>query len=173
MTRLRSRSFVAALLLAATAISAAPPTEDVSNRADIEKHFDRNASVRVLNVWATWCAPCAAEMPDFEKIHDAYRSKGVSLVALSMDDALPGSRDEARKRVGSFVATHKLSFPTVLYVGAVPDIEAELDLPGEIPVTIVFDRHGHELKRIEGIIDATAFRTDLDRILDHETRTSE
>jgi len=172
MTRLLSRTFVAGALLAATVASAAPPLEEARNRADIAKHFDRKAPVRVLNLWATWCAPCVAEMPELQKIHDAYRGRGVSFVALSMDDALPGSRDEARKRVESFVRSRSLTFPTLLYVGTLPDIETELSLDGEIPVTIVYDRDGNELKRIEGIIDATAFRAELDRILIRQTKAS-
>jgi thiol-disulfide isomerase/thioredoxin len=163
---------VAGALLATGVASAAPPVEEARNRAEVAKHFDRKASVRVLNVWATWCAPCVAEMPELQRIHESYRGRGVSFVALSMDDALPGSRDEARERVEAFVRAKKLSFPSLLYVGAVPDIEAELDLGGEIPVTIVFDRNGRELRRIVGSIDAPSFRSELDRILTQQTKAS-
>lgn len=172
MNRLLTHAIVASVLLAATVASAAPPLEEARNRAEVAKHFDRNASVRVLNVWATWCAPCVAEMPELQRIHESYRGRGVSFVALSMDDALPGSRDEARKRVESFVDSRSLTFPTLLYVGAVTDIETELALDGEIPVTIVFDRNGKEVQRITGIIDATAFRAELDRILIREHKPS-
>jgi thiol-disulfide isomerase/thioredoxin len=163
---------VSGALLAATVASAAPPVEEARNRAEIAKHFDRKAPVRVLNLWATWCAPCVAEMPELQKIHDSYRRRGVSFVALSMDDALPGSREEARRRVEAFVHSRSLTLPTLLYVGALTDIETELSLEGEIPVTLVFDRNGKELQRTVGIIDATAFRAELDRILARENRAS-
>ena len=155
----------AALVTAGSATFAAPPPADVLSGADISKHFDRHAKVRVLNVWATWCAPCVAEMPALQAIHDEYRGRGVSLVAVSMDDALPGSRDEARDRVAKFVAAKSITFPSVLYVGKITDIENDLKLSGEIPVTIVFDAKGRELARIEGLLDATKFRAQLDGIL--------
>lgn len=154
-----------ALVTAGSATLAAPPPVDVQSSADISKHFDTRARVRVLNVWATWCAPCVAEMPALQAIHDEYRSRGVSLVAVSMDDALPGTRDEARDRVAKFVAAKSITFPSVLYVGKLTDIENELQLSGEIPVTIVFDAKGRELARIEGLLDETKFRAKLDGIL--------
>jgi thiol-disulfide isomerase/thioredoxin len=172
MTRLLTRTAFAAVLLAATVASAAAPLDEAHSRDDVAKHFDRSASVRVLTIWATWCAPCVAEMPEMQRIHESYRDRGVSLVALSMDDALPGSRDEARKRVEAFVSSRSLTFPNLLYVGAVTDIETELDLDGEIPVTILFDRNGRELQRIVGMVDATAFRAELDRLLTRDARAS-
>lgn len=158
--------------IAATPHFAEPPVVEADSRADVVRQFDQSSKVRVLNFWATWCMPCVAEMPILQKIHESYRERGVSLVALSMDDALPGSREEARRRVETFAASRSLSFPTPLYVGSVPDIESEFDLDGEIPVTIVFDENGRELSRIKGIIDATRFRAELDRFLTGDHRSA-
>jgi thiol-disulfide isomerase/thioredoxin len=157
------------MTLAAASLCAAPPLAEAKSRAEVVTHFDRRSDLRVLNVWATWCAPCVAEMPELQKIHEAYGRRGVSLVALSMDDVLPGSREEARERVESFVASRSLSFPTLLYIGSIPEIETEFNLSGEIPVTIVFDRKGREVKRIEGILDGPSFRAELDRLLAVDT----
>lgn len=154
-----------AVVTAGSATLAAPPPADVQTRADISKHFDSRAKVRVLNVWATWCTPCVAEMPALQAIHDEYRGRGVSLVAVSMDDVLPGSRDEARDRVAKFVEAKSITFPSVLFVGKLTDIENELQLSGEIPVTIVFDAKGRELARVEGLLDEKRFRAQLDGIL--------
>lgn len=173
MTRLLSTAAACVVLLSALGAAAAPPAvSEARNRAEIVTHFDRKADVRVLNVWATWCAPCVAEMPELQRIHESYRARGVSVVALSMDDALPGSREEARRRVESFVSSRALSFTNLLYVGSITGIEDELDLDGEIPVTIVFDRRGNELTRIEGIIDPARFRAELDRLLAQNRATS-
>jgi len=159
------------LLAAGSAALAAQPLADVQNGTDIAKHFDRKASVRVLNLWATWCAPCVAEMPALQAIHTDYRGKGVSLVAMSMDDVLPGSRDEARERVSKFIAAKSITFPNVLFAGRVTTIEEELRLSGEIPVTIVYDAKGQELARIEGILEEKAFRAQLDTILATRTKS--
>lgn len=166
MKRILSQLALSAMLVAAgPAIFAAAPPADVRSQADIAKHFDRRAKIRVINVWATWCAPCVAEMPALQSIHADYRRRGVSIVAVSMDDALPGGRDEARDRVAKFVEAKSITFPSVLYVGKITDIENELKLSGEIPVTIVYDAKGRELARIEGILEEAEFRAQLDGIL--------
>lgn len=52
------------------------------------------ARLRVVNVWATWCAPCVAGMADLRQIDAKYADRDVVLVGISMDDALPGNRAE-------------------------------------------------------------------------------
>jgi len=42
--------------------------------------------VVLLNVWATWCAPCRAEMPSMEQLYKQYGPKGLRVVAVSIDD---------------------------------------------------------------------------------------
>ncbi len=42
--------------------------------------------VVVLNYWATWCAPCVDEMPSLEKLHDALGPKGLTVLAVSVDE---------------------------------------------------------------------------------------
>ncbi len=41
----------------------------------------------LLNIWATWCAPCIAEMPALEKLQDRYRDRGLTVVNLSDESA--------------------------------------------------------------------------------------
>ncbi len=42
-------------------------------------------SVYVVNFWATWCAPCIREIPDFEQIHKEYSDRGVKVLLVSLD----------------------------------------------------------------------------------------
>ena len=164
-TLIRHTTLAAIVFFAGAAYAEASPVEEARSRAEIDARFDRHAAIRVLNVWATWCAPCVAEMPHLQEIHERYAARGVSLVALSMDDALPGSRDEAKRKVEAFVRSRSLSFTNLLYVGSLPAIEDQLGIGGAIPVTVVFDANGRELKRIEGVIDPASFAADLDRFL--------
>lgn len=47
---------------------------------------DYKGQVVLLNVWATWCPPCQAELPSLQRLFQAYGDKGLKLVAVSIDD---------------------------------------------------------------------------------------
>ena len=42
-------------------------------------------TVYVLNFWATWCGPCVAELPEFEKLNEKYAAQKVKVVLISTD----------------------------------------------------------------------------------------
>ena len=42
--------------------------------------------VTILNVWATWCGPCKAEMPTLQHLYEMFRSDGLKVVAVSIDE---------------------------------------------------------------------------------------
>jgi thiol-disulfide isomerase/thioredoxin len=61
----------------------------------------------LLNLWATWCAPCRREFPEIQRLQQHYRTRGLRVVAVSIDR---GSDNPVRafiKRVGvTFIVTH-------------------------------------------------------------------
>ena len=65
---------------------------------------DYRGDVVLLNVWATWCGPCEAEMPSMERLHRSFADSGLRIVAVSIDN--PGRENAVRE----FVARHKLTF---------------------------------------------------------------
>lgn len=66
---------------------------------DVEKVLqDTSDSLTVMNFWATWCRPCVAELPHFEKLRKSYRSKPVRFLYISLDFS-----EEIAKRVNPFV----------------------------------------------------------------------
>jgi peroxiredoxin len=65
---------------------------------------DYRGHVVLLNVWATWCLPCEAEMPSMELLHRSYADSGLRIVAVSIDD--PGSEEIIR----AFVDRYDLTF---------------------------------------------------------------
>jgi peroxiredoxin len=94
---------------------------------------DYEGSVVLLNVWATWCPPCIKEMPTMEQLHQAYRDRGLRVVAISVDDA--GSTDLIRE----FRDEQKLTFE-ILHdpQSAIFD---SYKLNG-VPMTFLIDRTG-------------------------------
>jgi thiol-disulfide isomerase/thioredoxin len=117
--------------------------------AKIASVFPAAAKVRVLNVWAMWCIPCVAEMPDLRAIDDAFGAE-LALAGVTLDDMLPDAKSE---QTVAFLDRHKISFPNVYYTGNADDLGERLRFSGEIPVTIVFDRKGNELWRHQGRLD--------------------
>ncbi len=63
--------------------------------------------VVLVNVWATWCLPCRAEMPLLEAMHQRHRDAGFTLVGLSVDR---GPASEVR----AFLAERKITYPVAI-----------------------------------------------------------
>jgi peroxiredoxin len=69
---------------------------------------DLRGSGIILNIWATWCPPCRAEMPALERVYLEYKDKG--LIVLSVNAANQDSLTE----LDTFVTENALTFPIVL-----------------------------------------------------------
>jgi cytochrome c biogenesis protein CcmG/thiol:disulfide interchange protein DsbE len=69
---------------------------------------DYKGQVVLLNVWATWCAPCRVEMPSMEALHRDFGSKGLRVVAVSIDQIAgpPQIREFARELGLTFEILH-------------------------------------------------------------------
>jgi len=102
--------------------------------------------LRVVNVWAIWCAPCVAEMPDLRAIDEAFGAE-LALVGISLDDMLP---EATPKPVASFLDKHRIKFPNVYYTGNPDALGDYLQFDGQIPITIVYNSAGKELWRHQG-----------------------
>lgn len=64
--------------------------------------------VILLNIWATWCPPCRAEMPAIQRAYEAYRAQGFNVLAVNST-----AQDEAAA-VAPFAAQYGLTFPILL-----------------------------------------------------------
>jgi thiol-disulfide isomerase/thioredoxin len=98
--------------------------------------------VVVLNLWATWCAPCREEMPSLDRLQAMFAGQPVRVVALSVDRAGPD-------RVKAFLDEAGV---VNLAVYRDPTVKAArtLKVPG-LPATILVDREGREVGRVLGI----------------------
>ncbi|HUG43627.1 MAG TPA: TlpA disulfide reductase family protein [Acidobacteriota bacterium] len=113
--------------------------------------------ITVLNFWATWCAPCVEEMPLLVAIQDAYRDRGVQVVAVSVDE------ENTRKRIPEFIERFEMNFP-VWIEGTIRDM-ASFELPGVVPSTVVLDQEGRLVGRIVGKFQPGEIETYLDWLL--------
>lgn len=67
---------------------------------------DLRGRVVVLNYWATWCPPCVDEMPSLQKLHEALADKGLSVVAVSVDERFEDIERFARQFGLTFTILH-------------------------------------------------------------------
>jgi thiol-disulfide isomerase/thioredoxin len=94
-----------------------------------------------VNMWASWCPPCRAEMPSIEKLYKSSDSNKVAFVMVSLDDNF----EKAKK----YVSKKKLKLP-IYY--------PQRSLPGmfnvqSIPASFIFDESGNLIQAIEGSAD--------------------
>lgn len=92
----------------------------------------------LLNVWATWCAPCRQEFPDLLRLRQDYRERGLDLVLVSADF------DDQRSDATAFLAANGVDFPSFFKQ---QDDMAFIDAlnpewSGALPASFVFDERG-------------------------------
>ena len=100
----------------------------------------------MLNVWATWCAPCRREMPDFEKIYRKYRDPGLRVIAVNIDR---GPDDD---RIIDFVKENGITFD--IWRDPKNCFEKRFKIMG-VPETMLIDRKGVIVYRWKGAMNPT------------------
>jgi thiol-disulfide isomerase/thioredoxin len=107
---------------------------------------DHLGEVVVLNVWASWCAPCRAEAPDMQEVSEELADQGVQFVGLNTRD----SSEPAR----AFVDRFGLTYPSVVDTDGSKQLLFRDSLPpAAIPSTLVIDREGRVAARAIGEVD--------------------
>ena len=121
----------------------------------------------LLNFWATWCPPCVAELPDLIAVAREYEDRGGRVLGVSYDLMVPGvAREAVEDKVRGFLSARDLPLPGVIYEATDFDsIDARFDLPGQIPVTLAFDRTGKLVDRHEGEATRERFAEMMQRAL--------
>lgn len=108
--------------------------------------------VVLLNVWATWCAPCVREMPALERLHRELASEGLAVIGVNVDASsalLPGAASQPPSHVTSFVEELGLTFP--IWLDPEGRIEKAYRITG-LPTTFVIDRNGRIVRQDRGAV---------------------
>ena len=108
---------------------------------------DRNGRPLLVNVWATWCAPCREEFPDLVKISNKYGNK-IDVVGISVDFPV-----EIDSKIIPFLKKHNAVFTN--YVIKVTEPEDFINLmnkewSGAVPATFIYDKTGNQIEYLVG-----------------------
>ena len=101
----------------------------------------------IINVFASWCGPCKAEMPLFENIYKAYKNEDIMLLMINMTD---GQR-ETQKSAEDFMKNEGYTMP--IYFDKDLDFSMKYNVMG-IPRTLFIDKDGNIIKDHTSMIDA-------------------
>jgi thiol-disulfide isomerase/thioredoxin len=141
------------------AISTMVPTDPPTLPADAEFLDADGAAHRladfagkglVVNLWATWCTPCVAEMPALQDLARKVAAQGILVLPLSSDRG-------GAKVVRTFYDAHGID-ALPIWLDPKGDAARAWGARG-LPTTLIIDREGREVGRLEGAVDWAADAT--------------
>jgi thiol-disulfide isomerase/thioredoxin len=102
----------------------------------------------LVNLWATWCAPCVKELPTIDRLAQAQdKNGGLQIAAISQDSG-------PHQSVIAFLESHKIE-TLAAYQDAKMSLSGAMDAE-VLPTTILFDAKGREVWRYVGDLDWTS-----------------
>jgi len=115
--------------------------------------------VVVLNFWATWCAPCRAEMPAFSRLQAEWAGRNVQFVGVADDDPV---------RVREFGQELSIGYPLLVGGAEVDDLAQRLgNRDRVVPFTVVLDAQGRVRAQKVGAYSEAELRAELGELAGH------
>jgi len=118
------------------------------------KLADQKGKVVLLNFWATWCAPCLAEIPEFVAAYEEKKDKGFVIVGVLTED----SADNLK----AFAADKKMTYPLVMMT---PQLEDAYGPIFGLPTSVIIARDGSVCKRHFGPMSAEQLEREIKSLL--------
>lgn len=111
----------------------------------------------LVNLWATWCPPCRAEMPAIQKMYDEYKDQGLVVLAINM------TYQDNAAAVLPFTQEYKLTFP--ILIDDTGDVGDKYELRS-LPSSFFINRDGFiQEVVIGGPMSEALLRTRIEKIL--------
>src|SRR6516162_11517180 len=109
---------------------AAPAFDTLDLDGNPQRLADHKGQVVVVNIWATWCGPCRAEMPQLDRMYQEHKDEGLAVFGISSEDA------DLQRRYRQVVP---VSYPLLTMSGQVPNLYRDI---ARYPATFLIDRQG-------------------------------
>ena len=162
---MRSLSFIVATILLAASCSAPPPASSQASKPapDFELkdltgktvHLSDSAgTVRLVDFWATWCAPCREEIPMFKDLHARYGPRGLTLIGIAMDDET--------EVVEPFVRENGMPYINLLGNEAVASAYGPLS---GLPTKFLIDKNGNIVEKFFGPVPRAVLEKKIETLL--------
>lgn len=134
------------------AVGAMAPELDLS---DFSGNMINLAALRgnvvLINFWATWCPPCMAELEWFERVHQDYQGKGLTIMAISVDNL---SVEQAMEIDATFSVGTANERVTSAYSGST-----------SVPVSFLIGKDGRVIKKVKRVWPEDDLRISIDKAL--------
>ena len=115
----------------------------------------QRGKVVLIDFWATWCVPCAKEIPIFNALDKAYKDKGLEIIGVAMDQ-------EGASKVKPFLKAHPMSYRVAIGT----DTTAKSFGVGEVyPIAIIADKQGRIRYTHTGITEDETFRREIEQLI--------
>lgn len=179
---MKTRTFLAAAVLVVAALSgscsktsAARPSESAAAQQHPERKLapdftlqdangattklsDYRGKAVLLNFWATWCGPCGIEIPWFTEFQQQFKSRGLEIVGISMDE-------DGWKAVKPYVAEHKINYRILLGNDSVGQLYGGVD---SLPTTFIIGRDGKVAYVHVGLAGKQQYQSEILNVLGDE-----
>ncbi len=94
---------------------------------------EQQGKVVIMNIWATWCAPCHDETPDFVDLYNRYKDEGLVILGVSIDE-------QGKSVVKPFMEKYEVNYPMVIDDGSIMD---KYGPTMGIPTTYIINKKGN------------------------------
>jgi thiol-disulfide isomerase/thioredoxin len=132
--------------------------QDISGRTI--RLRDYKGKVVLLNFWATWCAPCLAEIPELVQWQRRYAKDGLQVIGITHPP-------NTKREIVQFVRKYKLNYPIIQ---GTPELKSYFTPSETLPYTVVIDTTGKIHTTIEGILYADEFAEKVQPLLQKSPR---
>jgi thiol-disulfide isomerase/thioredoxin len=108
----------------------APAFDTLDLDGNAQRLADHKGQVVLVNIWATWCGPCRAEMPELDRMYHEHKDQGLAVFGISSEDP------DLQRRYRQLVP---VTYPLLTMSGQVPNLYRDI---ARYPATFLIDRQG-------------------------------